>query len=161
MLEHLPAAMPEDHELFADRLVPGLTVEERADILGEAQAVFANPDLTYLLGPDALAEVPITANIGSRRVHGVIDRLVVTEKDVLAVDFKTNATVPATPELCPEGLLRQMGAYLCALKQIYPDRTCRVAILWTRNGALMKLSHDLVTDALARTPELDLGASRS
>ena len=161
LLEHLPAAMREDHELFADRLVPGLTVEERADILGEAQAVLANPDLTYLLGPDALAEVPITANIGSRRVHGVIDRLVVTEKDVLAVDFKTNATVPATPELCPEGLLRQMGAYLLALKQIYPDRTCRVAILWTRDGSLMELSHDLVTDALARTPELDLGASRS
>jgi ATP-dependent helicase/nuclease subunit A len=71
------------------------------------------------------------------------------------VDFKTNATVPATPADVPEGLLRQMGAYLALLEAIYPDRPISVAILWTRTSTLMPLPHEMVRAALARTPPLD------
>ena len=81
---------------------------------------------------------------------GVIDRLIVTENRVLAVDFKTNSAVPATPADVPMGLLAQMGAYLIALQQIYPKHKVEIAILWTRTATLMPLDHDMMRQAFAR-----------
>ena len=98
--------------------------------------------------------MPITASLdalGGRRIHGVIDRLIVAPDHVLAVDFKTNAAVPDTPEGTPDGLLRQMGAYRAALAQIWPSTEIRTAILWTASATLMPLPHDLVTQALVGT----------
>ncbi|MCJ7874971.1 PD-(D/E)XK nuclease family protein [Phaeobacter sp. J2-8] len=84
-------------------------------------------------------------------MHGVIDRLIVEESRILAVDFKTNAVVPARAQDTPEALLRQMGAYAAMLKQLYPNHEIATAILWTASAALMPLPHDLVTAALGRT----------
>ena len=58
----------------------------------------------------------------------------------------------ATPDKTPEGLLRQMGAYLEALEHVYPDKTVEVAILWTATGELMTLEHGIVRAALQRAP---------
>jgi ATP-dependent helicase/nuclease subunit A len=41
------------------------------------------------------------------------------------------------------------------LAGIYPGKRIETAILWTRTANLMPLSHDLVTDALLRSPRLD------
>ncbi|WP_425040000.1 double-strand break repair helicase AddA [Primorskyibacter sp. S187A] len=119
----------------------------------EAQRVFSDPALAHLFAPGTLGEVSLSADVPElgRRLHGIIDRLVISEKDVIAVDFKTNATVPADVEQTPEGLLRQMGAYAHMLAEIYPDRQIRTALLWTRTASLMELPHDLVTQALMRT----------
>ena len=94
-------------------------------------------------------------------MHGIIDRLIVNPGHVLAIDFKSNAIVPDKATDCPEGLLRQMGAYALALEQLYPDRQIETAILWTRTARLMLLPHDLVTDALGRSPCLDEGTRAS
>ena len=64
------------------------------------------------------------------------------------MDFKTNAMVPDTVADCPDGLLRQMGAYAHALGQLYPDRRIETAILWTRTATLMRLPHESVSAAL-------------
>ena len=156
LLEMLPQHPPADWPATAARILSRgawrAEGEELRLLLDEAARVLTRPDLGPLFAPDALAEVPVTANLaelGGARLHGVIDRLVVAPDHVLAVDFKTNATVPERPQDCPEGLLRQMGAYAAALAQIYPDRRIDLAILWTRNATLMHLPHDLVTRALA------------
>ena len=73
----------------------------------------------------------------------------------LAVDFKTNRVVPERHATCPEGLLRQMGAYSHMLTQIYPNHKIQTAILWTVSQELMVLPHDIVTNALWRSPYLD------
>ena len=86
-------------------------------------------------------------------MYGIIDRLIVGPEKVIAVDFKSNARIPADAQACPKGLLRQMGAYAQALAQIYPDRTVECALLWTRTASLMTLPHDLVTDALREVLE--------
>jgi ATP-dependent helicase/nuclease subunit A len=124
--------------------------EDLPELLDEAAGVIASPAMAQVFAPDTLAEVPVTAPLGDDRLHGVIDRLIVTPDHVLAVDFKSNATVPATPEACPGGLLRQMGAYAAALAQIYPDRTIGTAIIWTRTATLMPLPHELVSAALSQ-----------
>ncbi len=158
LLEHLPKFATTDwHSMAVELLNSGsdsAQPDEISAIFAEASTVLNTSDLVTLFAENTLAEVPITATLpvlNCQRIHGVIDRLIIDEHRILAVDFKSNATVPATPQDCPEGLLRQMGAYALALSQIYPDHKIDVALLWTRTASLMSLPHDLVTDAVSRT----------
>ncbi|GAB5449381.1 double-strand break repair helicase AddA [Gymnodinialimonas sp.] len=155
LLEHLPrlpkpawpSAAPGIAALEAD-----VSPEVLAPMLEEATAVLTAPDLAPLFTEASLAEVEITGHSNTLQadVIGIIDRLIVTPTRVTAVDFKTNATVPATPQDTPEGVLRQMGAYAEILQAIYPDRDITTAILWSRSATLMELPHDLVSGALKR-----------
>ena len=85
-----------------------------------------------------------------QKVSGAVDRLLVSPDRVLAVDFKTNAVVPTDPKDTPDGILRQMGAYLEVLENIFPNRAVDVAVLWTTTGELMPLEHGIVRAALER-----------
>ena len=58
--------------------------------------------------------------------------------------------MPDSPEDCPDGLLRQMGAYAATLRGPYPDRAVEIGLLWTRTAHYMPLPHDLVTQSLER-----------
>ncbi|WP_170760958.1 double-strand break repair helicase AddA [Ruegeria lacuscaerulensis] len=151
LLEHLPSVASDKWTQLGVRILPDMQETERQELLDEARSVLTADHLQPVFAADALAEVPVTADLNGHRMHGVIDRLIVTDVDVQVVDFKSNMMVPDSPFACPEGLLRQMGAYARALSQIYPDREVRTAILWTRTADLMWLPHDLVTDALGRT----------
>jgi len=153
LLEVLPDLPANRHAPVMDAILAGAA--DDAAIRAEVAQVLSAPHLAHVFAPDTLAEVTVTSPIAGQRVHGAIDRLRVTDTEVLAVDFKTNAVVPATPRDCPEGLLRQMGAYVLALQAVYPDRPVRVAILWSRTADLMHLPHDLVTAAAFRSPRLD------
>ncbi|WP_299081223.1 double-strand break repair helicase AddA [uncultured Ruegeria sp.] len=150
LLEHLPGTGQDLWPQLCARVLPDMHEAERQDLLSEASRVLTADHLRPIFTDDALAEVPISADLNGQRIHGVVDRLIVTETEVHVVDFKSNVTVPAQAERCPEGLLRQMGAYAQALAQIYPDKQIRTAILWTRTAELMWLPHDLVTDAVSR-----------
>ncbi len=123
------------------------------DTFTEALKVIeAHPDLFD--DPNWLTEVDITAALppfAGRKILGAIDRLLVSDTHVLAIDYKSNADVPETPEQTPDGLLRQMGAYASALGEIYPNHEIDTAILWTRTAHLMHLPHDLVIQALQNT----------
>ncbi|MDP5348743.1 MAG: double-strand break repair helicase AddA, partial [Paracoccaceae bacterium] len=158
LLEILPSVHPSDWASRAKGILSGGDLAaDAADIpalLAEAAAVLTNPDLSFLFAKGTLAEIPVSATLaelGGQRIHGLIDRLIIQPDRVLAVDFKTNGVVPETADDCPEGILRQMGAYAAALRLIYPDRKIDTAILWTRRAQLMPLSNDLVMGALRRS----------
>ncbi len=154
LLEHLPG-VAEPQRLAEGLLSHGVDAALPKDIQGlldEALlTISTNPDV---FGDGPLAEVEIVADFPrlNATIYGKIDRLLVSEDRVLAVDFKTNVIVPDAPGRTPEGLLRQMGAYLEALEQVYPDRRIEVAILWTATGDLMPLEHGIVREALLRAP---------
>ena len=154
LLEHIPEAA--DPVAVAKGLLsygPDAAEEEEiAGLLEEARRVL---DLhPHIFAPGTLAEVDIVADVPALngKISGTIDRLVISEDRVLAVDFKTNAVVPDSAENTPDGILRQMGAYLEALEQIYPNQRIDIAILWTSNGNLMPLEHGIVRQALRQTP---------
>ncbi len=151
LLEHLPSAPPDQWPELCALVLPDMQPVERQELLDEVTAVLAADRLRPIFDAGTLAEVAVTAEVNEHRLHGVIDRLIITDAEVQVIDFKSNALVPDSAEQCPDGLLRQMGAYAQALSQIYPDRPIRTAILWTRTAQLMWLPHDLVTDALACT----------
>ena len=82
-------------------------------------------------------------------VSGQIDRLVVTEAEVLIVDFKTNLAPPAAAIAAPEAYVRQLALYRAILHQLYPTRIVRAALLWTEASELMEISASALDAALA------------
>ncbi|MCY3537854.1 MAG: double-strand break repair helicase AddA [Cyanobacteria bacterium MAG IRC3_bin_20] len=127
---------------------------ERDAMVQEAVDVLSAPALAQVFAEDALAEVGFSVIVDGqpddRPMQGVMDRVLVRPDKVLVIDFKTNATVPATPQDCPEGILRQMGAYRQALAILYPDRSVEAAVLWTRTATMMPLPKRLLQDAWQR-----------
>ena len=149
LLQHLAGVPVGDYGSVAAFLVPDDAM--RAAVLPEAEAVLTAPALAHLFGPGSLAEVGVSGSLGARRVFGVLDRVIVSDDAVLAVDFKSNTVVPSDAAAIPEGLLRQLGAYRHVLAQIYPGRRIDLAILWTRTATLMPVPCDMVIAALQRT----------
>ncbi len=151
LLETLPS-FPRDTWLDKATILIEASGEDDAsdynDAISEAVNVLSQPELSEVFAPSTLAEISLTAELQGSRIHGTIDRLIVDDSDVLIVDFKSNAVVPNTAMATPSGLLRQMGAYAHALKQIYPHHNIQTAILWTRTAKLMVLPQDIVTKAL-------------
>ncbi|MBI1171084.1 double-strand break repair helicase AddA [bacterium] len=146
LLQHLP-----DHpEPDWDKIATHLTRDLASEVLLQARRLLTTPALRPLFAQGSLAEVALTAPWGTERLLGTIDRLVIEETRILAVDFKSNRTVPKAPSAVPEGILRQMGAYLHMLESLYPGRVIDLAILWTETGALMPLDPDILRAALGR-----------
>jgi ATP-dependent helicase/nuclease subunit A len=153
LLEHLPLVAPQDRAAHAAALIP---LADPA-LIADVARLLDQPELGHLWADDALAEVPITADLlGLGRIHGTIDRLIVTGDRVLAVDYKTNRQVPDQATQTPLGVLRQQAAYRAALMQVFPGRQIDVAILWTANGQLMTLPDDLLAKVGDDLASLDL-----
>jgi len=154
LLEHLPQSPVAQHRSLAIALYgdQGDFSAETETLFDETTALLNNESLAHIFAPTSLAEVELSAclpELGGRLMQGTIDRLIVTNSDVLAIDFKSNTTVPSRAEDVPDGILRQMGAYAAMLEQVYPDRQVSTAILWTKTGALMPLPPNIVREALA------------
>ena len=155
LLEHLPEIAPAAWASAAPGILAAegdLEETEFAALFQEAVTCLNAPRLAHVFAPGALAEVSLTAHsaILGQTLMGQVDRLILSEGRVLAVDFKSNAMVPERPEAVPDGLLRQMGAYAEMLAAIYPGQAIETAILWTRAARLMPLPDDLVMAALHR-----------
>lgn len=148
LLELGPGALPRAADILGGPF-PGV---DPSAAIAEATRVFAAPALAPLFAPEALSEVSLAATLpGLGPLMGQVDKLVpIGPGRMLAVDFKTNAVVPDAPLQVPEGLLRQMGAYLGMLEHALPGTQVDLAILWTQTADLMPLTHEIVRAALAR-----------
>lgn len=163
LLEHLPKTTPAAWAATAPMILAAegdCSSEERAALFSEAHRILTDPNLRALFEGDALAEVPLTAfsKTLNHQVYGVIDRLILRDDQVLAVDFKSNQIVPQSPADMSEGYLRQMAAYDEMLRALYPTRAVKLAILWTSGPSLMELPNDLLEQALQRAAGTGVGS---
>lgn len=144
LIERLPHVAMEGRMDAAQRWLainaPGLAGAARAEMAGEACRVLDNPDWAAIFGAGSLAEAPFSAVIdGGIVVAGTVDRLLVTGEQVLVVDYKTGAHVPARAEDVAPAYLRQMAAYVAALAVIFPGRRVAAALLYTAAPTLIAL----------------------
>lgn len=149
ILEILPQ-LPEDRwekALFAYLSRPALGMEEEARkaLAKEILAVLKHPEFAPIFGAGSRAEAPVTGIAGANKVlSGQMDRLLVTQDEVLVVDYKTNRPPPDKVENVHVAYLKQMAAYRAVMKSIYPGRPIKCALLWTDGPRLMPLPEKLL-----------------
>ncbi|MCC7272875.1 MAG: double-strand break repair helicase AddA [Alphaproteobacteria bacterium] len=118
----------------------GLDATTREAWTAETLAVLEDPATEWLFDAPGRAEVPIVGRVGAEAISGTIDRLVVGEREIVVLDYKTNRPPPEVEADVPGVYLRQMAAYRAAVARIYPSRPVRCALLWTDGPRLMWLS---------------------
>ena len=160
LLQTLPAVAPERRaraaEAYLARPAHGLDPAERAAVAAEVLRLVGDPAFAELFSDRALAEVPIVGRVGAGDgaaiVSGRIDRLLARADGVLAVDFKTGRAAPRDASDAPRPWLRQMAAYRALLREVYPGRPVRCALLWTDGPSWMELPDALLDAAAPAAP---------
>ena len=148
LMQMLPEFPPDGRRDGVARLLAreaaDLSAAVRAELASEVLAVLQAPEFAALFGPGSRAEVPLVGRIGNAVVAGQVDRLIVSGTDVMVIDYKTNRPPPASPGQVEPVYLRQMALYRALLRQIFPDRTVRCALLWTDGPRLMTLPDSIL-----------------
>jgi ATP-dependent helicase/nuclease subunit A len=79
-------------------------------------------------------------------INGRVDRLIVTDKSVLIIDFKSDRPAPKNVSDVGKTYTAQMAAYRAVLESAYPQKKIRCALVWTDGPQLMELD-DATMDA--------------
>lgn len=149
LLEHLADVAPPVRKQLAHELADhevGYDAHAAAD---EALAVLQHPIFagTSLNEAGFAADLP---ELNGQAVAGRIDRIVVMDDHLLIVDYKSDREPPTRADLIAPTYCAQMGAYVSALAQIFPNRSIKAAIFWTATNELMSLPNEIVMSALAQ-----------
>ncbi len=158
LLQYLPAVEPSARADAADRFLAARAahwgIEVRAAARDQVLAVLDDPRFAAAFAPGSRAEAPIAGRVtalGDRGfISGQIDRLAVTDGEVLVVDYKTNRSVPERPETVPSAYLGQMALYREAMRAAFPGKAVRCALLWTEAPSLMNLPDSVLDVTLER-----------
>ena len=144
LLETLPSLPDASRRAAAERWlaqpVHDLDRQSQTEIAAETLAVLENPSFSHLFGPDSLAEVSLSGVVDGQVVSARLDRLSVSDEDVIVIDYKTNRPAPTDPNRAPEQYLSQMAVYRQLLAKIYPQRRIRCLLLWTDGPHVMELN---------------------
>lgn len=155
ILPELPHAAREDRaRRFLSRCLDASEQTLADDVMKTAFEVLNHPDLSEVFGPGGRAEAPIVGtgpNLPPGLViNGRIDRMRVTETEVLVIDYKTDRPPPKHEADVALPYLAQMGSYFDVLSSTYPDKTIKCALLWTDGPRFMILSESAMLGALTK-----------
>ncbi|MEX6506345.1 double-strand break repair helicase AddA [Jiella sp. M17.18] len=163
LLQVLPERDPAEREAIAARYVAAqgavFSETEQARLVASVLAVMAEPDFAPIFTPQSRAEVSVAGDVrfGGQtfRVSGTVDRLAVTETQVLIVDYKTNRPPPRSLEDVPQAYVTQLALYRALLQPLYPDKAVGAALLFTEAPRLIALPAERLDAALARKAPAD------
>lgn len=150
LLHRLPALATDRREAAARAFVtadaPALAPDLRERIVTDALRLLRDPTLAALFGPGSRAEVGVAGRVrvgsGEAPVSGQIDRLAVLPTEILIADYKTGPA-PRPGRDAPEAYVIQLALYGALIAQIYPGRTVRPMLIWTREARI-----EVLTDAV-------------
>jgi ATP-dependent helicase/nuclease subunit A len=156
LLRHLPALPAAERgpagRRFLGQPAHGLSAGEIDSWTAEALSVTEGESYRALFAAGSRAEVPLIGTVktprGTFTVSGQIDRLAVTDREVLIVDYKTNRPPPAQAADVPLAYRRQLALYRALLCGIYPGRPVRAFLLWTAAPLLMEIDAETLDDSM-------------
>lgn len=169
LFEHLPDLPEKDRKSAAEAYLKArgsaLPPQVRGRVVKEVMSVLENPQFAPLFGPRSRAEVAIAAKFErpdgkqpALQLSGSIDRLAELDDSIMIVDYKTNRNVPEGLDGIAEAYLLQLASYRLALAEIYPGRTIKTALLWTRVPVLLEVPAEKIAAAEQRLWELSLSS---
>ena len=155
LLQYLPELLPERRAAAGAAYLarePNLTVAQRSEMLKAAMGILNDDDLAVLFGPGGRAEAAVIGT--SYRlppgmiINGRVDRLVVTPKRVLVIDFKTDQPAPDDVSGVAESYITQMAAYGAVLETAFPGREVVAVLCWTDGPKMMRIPPALLSESL-------------
>jgi ATP-dependent helicase/nuclease subunit A len=148
LLQHLPDLAPDMRGDYARRAARREGFD--AGLWAEVQAVLDAPQFAPFFAPGGHSEVPVIARLESlgRIISGRIDRLAVSAGEVTILDYKTGHNWPETAAQADPDHILQLAAYREALRQVYPGRAIRAALLWTAVPKLVEIPGPMLDRAL-------------
>lgn len=149
LLQHLPDLPPPARREAALRYLaaqPALA-GSAASVAESVLSILNAPDLAPLFAPGAQAELPLAGVVGNVEIGGIVDRLAVTETEILLADYKTDRAPPTSPEGIPPKYIIQLAAYRAILQQIHPGRPVRCLLIWTETATAMNVPNPLLDAA--------------
>ena len=100
----------------------------------EACTVVDAPEWRELFDPrcyrTAYNEVPLSYVADGRSVHGVVDRLVIREEEIIVIDYKTHAGT-VNPAQLADRYSGQLRLYAMGAARLWPGHTVRSLIVFT------------------------------
>ena len=155
LLEFLPMIPKEQQEEAARSYIAkpawNFPKKEQERIYDQIDRIINDPEFGIMFGPNSRAEVSIGGKIikdgEEHLLSGNIDRLVVGEKAVWIVDYKNSKYIPKTTDKISKQYVLQMGAYREAVKEMYPDKEVKCALLWTRKAILQPVPDEMMDKA--------------
>jgi ATP-dependent helicase/nuclease subunit A len=158
LLQVLPELPPTQREGAARRYLARVGAAwpegEAEAACRSVMAILEDARFSPLFTPSSRAEVSVMGELtlgGVRRaVSGKVDRLAVTDGEVLVVDYKTNRPAPESIAEVPEPYVAQLALYAELLKPLYPGRGIAAALLFTEAPRLVPLDAEAMAAALAR-----------
>lgn len=91
--------------------------------------------LGSLFGENSRAEVPISGMVDHHVVSGIIDRLVVSDDEVIIIDFKTGQPPDSASDL-PPAYIQQLNLYGQVIGQIWPSHALKSGLIYTEDGSI-------------------------
>lgn len=146
LLQTLPELPPAARRVAAEKYLArpalGLPADMQKTIAAEVMAILEDQTFGAIFGPGSMAEIPVTGFLhGKTLISAQIDRVLITDEEILIVDFKTNRPPPDTIADVPAAYLRQMKIYADLMREIYPGRAVKTALLWTDGARLMEIGN--------------------
>ncbi|HEX4106242.1 MAG TPA: PD-(D/E)XK nuclease family protein, partial [Rhizomicrobium sp.] len=156
LLSRLPEVEPDARETLAVKyaIAQGFPENEAAALAEETIRILNDPTFAPAFSPSSRAEVAFLANLpelgSGAQVNGRVDRLAVTNEEVLILDFKTNRPPPTREQDVSPLYLAQMALYRAAALRIFPGKRIVCGLVWTSGPFLMPLSEPLLDAQLGQ-----------
>jgi ATP-dependent helicase/nuclease subunit A len=140
-------------ERYLANAARNLSANEQAEIARQVLGIVEDSNFAEVFAAGSRPEVPIVGRIACTGgepvlVSGQVDRLTVSADDVLAIDYKTDSIVPAQPENVPAAYVTQLALYRGVLRQIYPAKRVRAALLFSGGPRLIEIPLSVMDAAL-------------
>ena len=134
---------------YLARPAHGLEPDQQTALAEETLRLLRHPDFAPLFGPGSRAEVPLGGLVerpdGSvQSLSGQVDRLLISDHEILVVDYKTLRPAPQDPARVPKAYLAQMAGYRAILQKIFPEREIHCAVIFTETPSLVSLPDGLL-----------------
>jgi ATP-dependent helicase/nuclease subunit A len=128
--------------------------EDRDRAWAAVSSILDDSRYAPIFAPGSRAEISVMGALDirgrPRTISGKIDRLAISESEVLLVDYKTDRRPPADASEVPQAYLLQLALYRALLRPLYPDRPVSAALLFTEAPRLVPLPAEAMDAALAR-----------
>jgi ATP-dependent helicase/nuclease subunit A len=151
LLEIIPFLKDDQRDQAIDNILKNFSVSVtiKESVIRQLLNLIKHPDYQIIFSEGGLSEVPVIGTLpelDNQTISGQIDRMVVLEKEVMIVDYKSDKNLDSN--FIPKKYIVQMALYQAALQRIYTDKLVRCFILNTSSAEIIELSQDSMRASL-------------